>query len=142
MTENFKEAQLSMIKWLNETAEESMTDIQVDEETGKTYRFDWDEAFERATEEAYDKIFDWVKDYDLSCDEQVKLEKWVKELRSDTFQKELDKLEKARKESLETPKKKVVEEDDLFLEWSKFHEIHPDIEQWEYEQKQKEIQEV
>lgn len=142
MTESFKEAQLSLIKWINETAEGMMTDIQVDEETGKTYRFGWDEAFDRTTDEAYDKIFDWVKDYDLSYDEQVKLEKWVKELRSDTFQKELDKLEKARKESLETPKKKVVEEDDLFLEWSKFHEIHPDIEQWEYEQRQKEIQEV
>lgn len=142
MTESFKEAQLSLIKWINETAEGMMTDIQVDDETGKTYRFDWDEAFDHTTDVAYDKISDWVSDYDLTYEDTVKLENWVKELRSDTFQKELDKLEKALKESLEKPKKKVVEEDDLFLEWSKFHEIHPDIEQWEYEKKQKEIQEV
>lgn len=98
MTENFKEAQLSMIKWINETAEESMTDIQVDDETGKTYCFDWDDAFEHTTEDAYQDIMDWVKDYDLTYEEQVKLENWVKELRSDTFQNELDKLEQARKE--------------------------------------------
>ena len=98
MTEKFKEAQLSMIKWINETAEESMTDIQVDDETGKTYRFGWDEAFEHTKEDAYQNIMDWVKDYDLSYEDMNKLENWVKELRSDTFQKELDKLEQARKE--------------------------------------------
>jgi hypothetical protein len=41
---------------------------------------------------------DWVNDYELTYDEMVELENWVKGLRSDTFQKELDKLEYANKE--------------------------------------------
>lgn len=98
MSENLKEAKFSMTRWINTTAEESMSDIQFDEETGKTYRLSWDDAFERATEDAYQKIMDWVNDYELTYDEMVSLENWVKELRSDTFQKELDKLDYANKE--------------------------------------------
>lgn len=98
MRENLIEAKLSLTKWINETAEERMTDIQVDDETGKTYKFDWDDAFERAAEQAYQDIMDWVKDYELNYDEMKYLEDWIKGLRSDTFQKELDKLERANKE--------------------------------------------
>lgn len=98
MRENLIEAKLSLTKWINETAEERMTDIQVDDETGKTYKFDWDESFEHTTEDAYQDIMDWVKDYELNYDEMKYLEDWIKGLRSDTFQKELDKLERANKE--------------------------------------------
>lgn len=43
---------------------------------------------------------------------------------------------------IETIKPMVVEEDEYFLEWVKFHEIHPDIERWEYEMQNKKIQEM
>ena len=99
MSENLKEAKLSMTKWINDTAEDSMSDIQIDDETGKTFRFDWDDAFERAVEDAYQDISDWVNDYELTYEEQTQLENWCKGLRSDTFQRELDKLEEARKEA-------------------------------------------
>lgn len=98
MRENLKEAELSLIKWINETSEEKMTDIQVDDETGKTYKFNWDEAFERTKEDACNDIMDWVNDYELNYDEMKYLENWIECLRSDTFQKELDKLERANKE--------------------------------------------
>jgi len=98
MSENLKEAKFSMTRWINTTAEDSMSDVQIDDETGKTYHFGWDDAFERATEDAYENIMDWVNDYELTYDEMVELENWVKGLRSDTFQKELDKLEYANKE--------------------------------------------
>ena len=98
MRENLKEARFSMTRWINTTAEESMSDIQLDDETGKTYKFNWDEAFEHAREDALNDIMDWVNDYELTYDEMKELENWAKELRSDTFQKELDKLERANKE--------------------------------------------
>ena len=37
---------------------------------------------------------------------------------------------------------KVIEEDDWFLSWRKFHKLHPEIDKWEWEAKQKELQEV
>ena len=98
MRENLIEAKLSLTKWINETAEESMDEYQLDDETGKYYKFDWDDAFEHTTEQAYHDIMDWVKDYELNYDEMKYLEDWIKGLRSDTFQKELDKLERANKE--------------------------------------------
>ncbi len=98
MRENLKEAKFSMTRWINTTAEDSMSDVQIDDETGKTYKFNWDDAFERATEDAYKNIMDWVNDYELTYDEMTELENWVKGLRSDTFQRELDKLEYANKE--------------------------------------------
>ena len=98
MRENLKEAKFSMTRWINTTAEDSMSDIQIDDETGKTYRFNWDDAFEHATDDAYQKIMDWVNDYELTYDEMTELENLVKGLRSDTFQRELDKLEHANKE--------------------------------------------
>lgn len=76
MSENLKEAKLSMIKWINDTAEDSMSDIQLDDETGKTYRLNWDEAFDRAVNDAYENIIDWVNDYELTYEEQTQLENW------------------------------------------------------------------
>ena len=98
MRENLKEAKFSMTRWINTTAEDSMSDVQIDDETGKAYHFNWDDAFERATEDAYQNIMDWVNDYELTYDEMTDLENWIKGLHSDTFQKELDKLEYANKE--------------------------------------------
>ena len=95
---NLEEAKISLIKWINETAEERMTDIQLDDETGKTYKFNWDEAFDHTTEDAYDIIEDFVSDYDLTYSEGKKLETFIKELRSDTFQKHLDWAKKKEEE--------------------------------------------
>lgn len=98
MRENLKEAKFSMTRWINTEAEDSMSDVQIDDETGKAYRFNWEDAFDHAVEDAYQDIMDWVNDYELTYDEMTELENWVKGLRADTFQKELDKLEQANKE--------------------------------------------
>jgi len=87
---NLQEAKIALIKWINETAEEKMSDIQLDDESGKTYHFNWDDAFDHTTEEAYDTIEDWVSDYDLTYTDGKELERFIKELHSDTFQTELD----------------------------------------------------
>ncbi len=36
----------------------------------------------------------------------------------------------------------MIEEDDLYLTWEEFHKKHPDIDKREWEQMQKELQEV
>ena len=96
---NLQEAKISLITWINRTAEEKMTEIQVDDETGKKYKFNWDDAFEHTAEEAWDDIEDWVNDFDLTYSDGKKLEQFVKELRSDTFQKHLDWVKKMEEEN-------------------------------------------
>lgn len=95
---NLQEAKVALIKWINETAEEKMSDIQLDDESGKTYHFNWDDAFERTTEEAYDNLEDWVEDYDLKYSDGKLLEKFIKELHSGTFQTQLDWVKKIEEE--------------------------------------------
>ena len=36
----------------------------------------------------------------------------------------------------------MIEEDDLYLTWEEFHKKQPEVDKWEWEQKQKELQEV
>lgn len=90
MKENLQEAKVALIKWINETAEEKTSDIQLDDESGKTYHFNWDEAFDHTTDVVLGQIEDWIIDYDLSYSEGKLLEEFVEELRSDTFQKQLE----------------------------------------------------
>lgn len=39
-------------------------------------------------------------------------------------------------------KEKHIDEDDYFEEWQEFHVKHPSVSKWEYDLKQKELQEV
>lgn len=122
---NLEEAKISLIKWINETAEEKMSDIQLDDETGKTYHFNWDEAFDDTIEEVLDYIGDWVSDYDLSYSDGKSLETFVQELRSDTFQKHLDwvkKMEEEKKIDLNDIVKDVIKD---------MYEEYKDVEQGE-----------
>lgn len=123
---NLEEAKISLIKWINNTAEEKMTDIQVDDETGKTYKLTWDDAFEYTTEEAWDDIEDWVGDYDLTYSDGKKLGHFVKELHSDTFQKHLDWLKNMEEE-------KKLDMNDIVKDVIKgMHEEYKDVEQGEH----------
>lgn len=123
---NLEEAKISLIKWINETAEEKMSDIQLDDETGKTYKLNWDDAFEYTTEEAWDNIEDWVDDYDLTYPDAKRLETFIKELRSDTFKKHLDwvkKMEEEKKLDLNDIVKNVIKD---------MYEEYKDVEQGEH----------
>lgn len=123
---NLEEAKVALIKWINEKAEEKMSDIQLDDETGKTYKLNWDDAFEYTTEEAWDDIEDWVGDFDLTYADGKKLEHFVKELRSDTFQNHLDwvkKMEEEKKLELNDIVKDVIKD---------MYEEYKDVEQGEH----------
>jgi len=37
---------------------------------------------------------------------------------------------------------KGVDDEDWYMEWDEFHKAHPTIAQWQYDAKQKEIQEM
>lgn len=39
-------------------------------------------------------------------------------------------------------KKEYIEEQDYYLGWELFHEKHPTVDKWEYDQKVKELQEM
>ena len=122
---NLEEAKISLIKWVNETAEEKMDEIQLDDETGRTYKLNWDDAFDYTTEEAWDNIEDWVDDYDLTYPDSKRLETFIKELRSDTFQKHLDwvkKMEEEKKLDLNDIVKDVIKD---------MYEEYKDVEQGE-----------
>lgn len=99
MSENLKEAKMSLIKWINTTAEDKMREIQIDDESGKPFRFNWEEAFEHTTDDAYEQVGDWGNDFELTYDEERELENYIRELHADTFQRELDKLEEYEKQS-------------------------------------------
>ena len=123
---NLEEAKVALIKWINETAEEKMTDIQVDDETGKTYRFSWEESFDRTTEEAYDNVDDWGGDYSLTYEEVRELSNFIQELHADTFQKQIDwakKVEEEVKLDLNEIVKKAIKD---------MYEEYKDVEQGEH----------
>lgn len=123
---NLEEAKVALIKWINQKAEEKMTDIQLDDESGKTYRFNWDEAFEDTIDVVLCQIGDWISDYDLSYSEGKLLEDFVEELCSDTFQKYIDwanKVEEEAKLDLNEIVKKTIKD---------MYEEYKDVEQGEH----------
>jgi hypothetical protein len=123
---NLQEAKVALIKWINEKAEEKMSDIQLDDESGKTYHFNWDEAFEDTTDVVLGQIEDWISDYDLSYSEGKLLEEFVEELRSDTFQNQIDwakKVEEEVKLDLNEIVKKTIKD---------MYEEYKDVEQGEH----------
>lgn len=95
---NLEEAKVALIKWINQEAEDRMTDIQLDDETGKTYRFSWEESFDDTVETVLGQMEDWASDYDLSYSEGKLLEEFVKELHANTFQKQIDWAKKVEEE--------------------------------------------
>lgn len=123
---NLQEAKVALIKWINETTEEKMSDIQLDDESGKTYHFNWDEAFERTTEEAYDNVDDWGGDYSLTYEEVRELSNFIQELHSDTFQTQLDWVKKMEEE-------KKLDLNDIVKDAIKdMYEEYKDVEQCEH----------
>ena len=126
---NLQEAKVALIKWINEKAEEKMSDIQLDDESGKTYHFNWDEAFEDTIDVVLGQIEDWISDYDLSYSEGKLLEEFVEELRSDTFQKYIDWAKKqeqeARLDCNEIIKSIVREMYDEFKDVEKNEHLYP-----------------
>lgn len=123
---NLQEAKIALIKWINETAEEKMSDIQLDDESGKTYHFNWDDAFDHTKEEAYDNVDDWGGDYSLTYEEVRELSNFIQELHSGTFQKHLDwvkKMEEEKMLDLNNIVKDVIKD---------MHEEYKDVEQGEH----------
>ena len=59
MCNELKEAKFGVLKWLDITTEDNHQAIQIDDETGRTYRWDWEESFDRARNEAVEKIADF-----------------------------------------------------------------------------------
>ena len=123
---NLQEAKIALIKWINDTSEEKMSDIQIDDETGKTYKLNWDDAFDYTTAEAYDNVDDWGGDYSLTYEEVRELSNFILELHSDTFQKHLDlvkKMEEEKKLDLNDIVKNVIKD---------MYEEYKDVEQGEH----------
>lgn len=123
---NLEEAKVALIKWINQEAEDRMTDIQVDDETGKTYRFSWEESFDHTTEEAYEDVDVWGGDYSLTYEEVRELSNFIKELHANTFQKQVDwakKVEEEAKLDLNEIVKKTIKD---------MYEDYKDIEQGEH----------
>lgn len=123
---NLEEAKVALIKWINQEAEDRMTDIQVDDETGKTYRFSWEESFDDTVETVLGQMEDWASDYDLSYSEGKLLEEFVQELNANTFQNQIDwakKVEEEVKLDLNEIVKKAIKD---------MYEEYKDVEQGEH----------
>lgn len=123
---NLEEAKVALIKWINQEAEDRMTDIQVDDETGKTYRFSWEESFDDTVETVLSQMEDWASDYDLSYSEGKLLEEFVQELNANTFQNQIDwakKVEEELKLDLNEIVKKTIKD---------MYEEYKDVEQGEH----------
>ena len=123
---NLEEAKVALINWIDQEAEDRMNDIQVDDETGKTYRFSWAESFDDTVETVLGQIEDWASDYDLSYSEGKLLEEFVQELHANTFQKQLDwakKVEEEVKLDLNEIVKKTIKD---------MYEEYKDVEQGEH----------
>lgn len=123
---NLEEAKVALIKWINQEAEDRMTDIQVYDETGKTYRFSWEESFDDTVETVLGQMEDWASDYDLSYSEGKLLEEFVQELHANTFQNQIDwakKFEEEVKLDLNEIVKKAIKD---------MYEEYKDVEQGEH----------
>lgn len=123
---NLEEAKVALIKWINQEAEDRMTDIQVDDETGKTYRFSWEESFDDTVETVLGQMEDWASDYDLSYSEGKLLEEFVQELNANTVQNQIDwakKVEEEVKLDLNEIVKKTIKD---------MYEEYKDVEQGEH----------
>lgn len=94
MCNELKEAKFGALKWLDTTTEDNHSAIQIDDETGKSYRWDWEESFDRARDEAVEKIGDFQSDYELTDEETEQLKDWMYTLHANSYGTILDRMRK------------------------------------------------
>lgn len=94
MCNELKEAKFGVLKWLDITTEDNHQAIQIDDETGRTYRWDWEESFDRARNEAVEKIADFQSDYELTDEETEQLKDWMYTLHANSYGTILDRMRK------------------------------------------------
>lgn len=94
MCNELKEAKFGAIKWVDMTAEDNYKAIQIDDETGKPYHWDWEESFDRARNEAVERIEDFQSDYELTDEETEQLKNWLYTLHANSYGTILERMRK------------------------------------------------
>lgn len=94
MCNELKEAKFGALKWIDMTTEDNHQAIQVDDESGKTYRWDWEESFDRARDEAVKTIADFQNDYELTDEETEQLKNWMYTLHANSYGTILERMKK------------------------------------------------
>lgn len=99
MCNELKEAKFGALKWIDMTTEDNHQAIQIDDETGKTYRLDWEESFDKAREEAVEDIEDFQNDYELTDEETEELKNWMYTLHANSYGTILERMRKEEKQA-------------------------------------------